>query len=60
MRDAARKEESPRRRPRTKGTPAESRSAKQEASWIGFTQPEYASALVIHVEHRTVLRAKRN
>ena len=29
------------------------------AKELGFTQPEYASALAVHAEHRTVLRSLR-
>jgi uncharacterized tellurite resistance protein B-like protein len=31
----------------------------QIAKELGFTQPEYASALLVHAEHRTVLRGLR-
>ena len=31
----------------------------QIAKELGFTQPEYASALAVHAEHRTVLRSLR-
>ena len=37
----------------------EESQAAQIAKEIGFTQPEYASALAVHAEHRTVLRSLR-
>ena len=37
----------------------EESQAAQIAKELGFTQPEYASALVVHAEHRTVLRSLR-
>ena len=40
------------------GTAEESQSG-QIAKELGFTQPEYASALAAHAEHRTVLRSLR-
>ena len=38
---------------------AEESQAGQIAKELGFTQPEYASALAAHAEHRTVLRSVR-
>ena len=38
---------------------AEESQAGQIAKELGFTQPEYASALAAHAEHRTVLRTLR-
>ncbi len=38
---------------------AEESQAGQIAKELGFTQPEYASALAAHAEHRTVLRSLR-
>ena len=37
----------------------EESQAGQIARELGFTQPEYASALAVHAEHRTVLRSLR-
>ena len=37
----------------------EESQAGQIAKELGFTQPEYASALAAHAEHRTVLRSLR-
>ena len=37
----------------------EESQAGQIARELGFTQPEYASALAAHAEHRTVLRSLR-
>ena len=38
---------------------AEESQSGQIAKELGFTQPEYASALAAHAEHRTVLRSLR-
>ena len=38
---------------------AEESQAGQIAKELGFTQPEYAAALAVHAEHRTVLRSLR-
>jgi uncharacterized tellurite resistance protein B-like protein len=37
----------------------EESQAAQIAKELGFTQPEYASALAVHADHRTVLRSLR-
>lgn len=38
----------------------EESQAGQIAKELGFTQPEYAAALAVHAEHRSVLRLLRN